>query len=310
MSRVEEMYEMRTSGKSLMEIGKHYGVSRERVRQLLDRTYGSSLATEARIAREKRRTDALDAYRKYVIDALQRDPVCLTAKDIVDGSPVPITSAVELLQDQYWLLLARRHSPTRYDEKAIDEAIVRVWHSSGIHPGPLSRADYDRFRDKKNDPSGSRICQVMRWREACDRVGVPSGVVRRETYPSPTTLEQAVDWIVKYIKTLPANSKISSDGYGRWAAKTVGAPSLSTIINIDAGVKWNDLRSRAISKVASDDVATDPEPVVMRTVTDESIEGWVHQHRSGESARSIAAESGVSPSTVSRYLRKAGEEES
>lgn len=70
---VREMKDMRLKGKSLQFIGDYYKITRERVRQLLVKTYGSSIETDPikRIAREVReyQWDSANAEREAVMIA-------------------------------------------------------------------------------------------------------------------------------------------------------------------------------------------------------------------------------------------------
>jgi hypothetical protein len=302
-SRVVDMKERRESGETLAQIGEAYGLTRERVRQILEKTYGDTSLGYAEAKRSVKQK-MLDEYREEVLTKLRESPGSLSPGEITRDSPVPIRSASALLGSENWILTraAQKHASSAVSDEQIAESLQRVWKSVPGYPDvPLSRVVYDNARSPQ-DLSGGRITQRMRWSDACKMAGIPVRESRRIRYPSAVSTEVAIGWIARFLADTETGKPTGAHVYEVWARRTPGAPSLATIQNVSPDETWATLRAQAVSRTLSGDVP-DPSPVTTRGYSDKEIAEWVKAHEEGKSVAEVSRMFDVPTGTVRYYVQ-------
>ncbi len=234
---VAEVAERRKAGETLAAIGDSYGVSRERIRQILVDEYGTTWATKATRARAGEKEKLLEEWRDQLLDEVESGAT-LTRKRVVGKSPVPVSGMEEVLGEYTWVAMFPQTSNEEYSEDEIVASLKRVWEKH-IKPAPMSRKAYDENRDD-TDVSGARVVQRMTWADACDTAGVPSGARRRGTYPS-LDADVAVEWVAAFLVSAKGGA-MSAREYDLWAKANHG-PSMGTV-RLAVG-SWNEARAKA-----------------------------------------------------------------
>lgn len=240
---VEEIARRRRATESMADIARDFGVSRERIRQILVTEYGTTWSDEISAEAAAEREKLLGEWREEILDRIESGEA-LTRDDVVDGCPTPVSTVGEVLGEYAWAVAFPQKSHSRYTDAEIAKTMKRVW-TQHVKPGPLTRPAYDAAR-KPDDVSGARIAQRMPWSEACEMAGVPVGPIRRETY-SRLPADLAVEWVAAFLAWAVTHGGRGSAGeYEVWTREHSG-PSLGGVRSV-AG-SWNDVRALAVPRV-------------------------------------------------------------
>lgn len=299
----------RTLHESMTDIALTYGVSREWVRRTLLAEYGTTWGDEIAEAQAAERESEMLAYRDELLNRVANGEV-ITTKDVIAGAPHTVTSAVEVLGDEWaWVAQYAQRGRGPVSDEHIYETVKRVWKSRKTTE-PLSREQYDASR-KPTDLSGARICQRMRWQDACVGAGVPVNETARRY--DGLTEDNAVEWLTAFLSAMTEVTNTGSGYVGTvaqyelWAKDYTGAPSSSSI-RIVLG-SWNRGRAQATSRLCKWLQTNErPYPIPERTTAGHStddIRAWVEMLRAdpGRSVASISRETGVPVATLRYHLR-------
>jgi hypothetical protein len=232
-ARVAKMGEMRLQGATLDAIGAEFGVTRERVRQILEREGGPtrSDAKAARAARARREEDGARAEIEKALRPLlqERGPLSLVeCEEELGFSPA-------LLAD-YWpedLAHMLVRAAGRSEQTWTDEAIFGALQDASLYEFPLTAKAYTELLrvGQVKGPSVPRIHQRFGgWAAACDAAGVEHGVAWREVYES----RWGDDEIVAFVRDYLADSDWpnSAHRFDEWRREMhPDGPSFQTIRN-------------------------------------------------------------------------------
>jgi hypothetical protein len=236
--RVEEMVRLHQEGKTLQEIGDHFSVSRERVRQIL-KAHGAPSGREIR-ARRLAGEREIDFSKKSAEALRVRDEVrklvqlngAMSAPDVSSIIGVEVGVVVRNWPPDFRAYLVRAPG----SEKALrwtDDEILSALRIASIYSFPLTRADYDNLVavGEINGPSSVRIMQrFVTWSAACDAAGVESVPAFRTNYESHWTDDDLVFFARTYL--LDELFTGSAKRYNEWRKmKMPEAPSLGTLRN-------------------------------------------------------------------------------
>lgn len=243
-NRNREIVELRTSGKSLEEIGSKFGVSRERVRQILQKSGGPTLE-DVKSLRETIRIEQLERIRIQALEMIKAKPG-QTLKFVADTLEITSSELGKILGERDLLLFAK--SPRSVNHKWSDEEIIYVLKEAATLEFPLTVSAYSALLEEGylRGPSAARIAQRFKsWQFACDLAGVEAGRRTRPLDISKWTNEDLYAAVVEYLN-LPQSTGASSD-YESWASGNEDVPSLGTLRN-RLGT-WNQVRNQAIERM-------------------------------------------------------------
>jgi len=244
--RNDEIVELRTSGKSLEEIGEKFGVTRERVRQILLKS-GAPSFSEVKALRESIRADKLEEIKSLAIKRVAEHPF-KTIDEIAEELEVSGIELKRIMTPQESNLFAR---PLRSGaQKWSDQEIIEVLKEAATLEFPLTVKSYSKLLEDGflKGPSAGRIAQRFRsWQTACDLAGVEAGVRTRTLDISRWTDDDLYVAVIHYLK-LPESSGAATD-YDAWASTQDDVPSLGTLRNRLGA--WNQIRNTAIEKMAN-----------------------------------------------------------
>lgn len=194
---VDEMRALREKGWTFRDVGVKFGVSHERVRQLL----GPSAS--------RHHYDAIRAKTaarvQEVNDYLDEHP--FTPRDEVMAhfglTKHQMSTLVREGVDATKMLSPKRTSEMAHPREEIVEAIKRVWgeyrrdNPSAI---AMSHSTYDAYR-RTDDPSGALITSRYGWTALCEEADVPSGLTGRspESYTSAWPRERILAVVCEFL---------------------------------------------------------------------------------------------------------------
>ena len=242
---VEEIARRRRGTESMASIARDFGVSRERIRQILVAEYGTTWSDEISAEAATERENSLASWRAEILDRLASG-AAVTRDDVVEGCPVPVSTVEEVLGEFAWAVAFPQKAHSRYTDDEIAATMRRVWRKH-VKPEALTREAYDTHREP-TDVSGARIAQRMPWSRACEMAEVPSGTARRETY-SRLSEPLAIEWVAAFLAWAVTHAgRGSAAEYDQWSREH-GGPSLGGVRAV-AG-SWNDVRAAAVPRVVT-----------------------------------------------------------
>lgn len=184
---VAEMIKRRWRGLTLDEIGAEFGVTRERVRQLLKK-YGGPTAEEVR---ELRAAEARTAQRDHeaavaakIRSALEdREP--MTVAEVAEATGIYAGDVARFWPQE--LSHLRLYTTGNYESRWSDDAILDAIREAALYEFPLTTNAYSDLLSKGQikGPSMARIGQRFgSWTAACEAAGVVAGQTMRPHYES------------------------------------------------------------------------------------------------------------------------------
>ena len=244
-NRNREMVDLRSSGKSLGEIGEKFGITRERVRQILLKTDAPSFQ-EVKALRESIRADKLEETKALAIKAASLHPN-KTIDEIAEELQVSPLELRRIMTPQEINLFAR---PLRSSsQKWSDQEIIQILREAATLEFPLTVKAYSKLIEDGflKGPSAARISQRFRsWQSACDLAEVEAGTRTRPLDLSRWTDDDLYAAVIHYLK-LPESTGAATD-YDSWASGQDDVPSMGTLRNRLGA--WNQIRNTAIEMMA------------------------------------------------------------
>jgi hypothetical protein len=244
-NRKREMVDLRTSGKSLGEIGEKFGVTRERVRQILLKSDAPSFH-EVKALRESIKADKLEEIRLQALQRASTQPH-KTIDEIAQDLKISAIELKRVMTPQEANLFAR---PLRAGfQKWSDQQIVDVLREAALLEFPLTVKAYSKLLEDGflKGPSAARISQRFRsWQNACDLAEVEAGTRTRPRDQSRWTDQDLYAAVIVYLR-LPESTGAARD-YDLWASDQDDVPSMGTLRNRLG--EWNQIRNTAIEMMA------------------------------------------------------------
>lgn len=247
--RTAAIHVLRSDGWTLQQIGDLFGITRERVRQILELTEGPS-ADEVRRIREHRLLEQIEADRKVLTELVTSQPGISGPEATEQLGWTDERLAAAMTNEVRRLIVRVRDgsSQRKYSTEKTLEAIRDAWLHVQHSVLALSHALYDELvRDKRVDgPRASRVIQVFgTWNEACAQAGVPSGLRPRRKYKSLWTDEEILAAVHRYL--LDPTSTGSYSGWDFWRrVNAPEAPSGQTLRNRFGS--WTQAKSSALAQ--------------------------------------------------------------
>lgn len=302
---VKEIARRRRSTESMASIAADYGVTRERIRQILVKEYGTTWSDELNAEAATERENALAGWRATLLDRIEAGE-SITREIAVNDCPTPVNTVEEVLGEFAWAVSFPQKSHSRYTDDEMLAAMKRVWEKH-VKPAPLTRESYDRNRTGETDVSGARITQRMPWTDACEKAGVPSGTARRSTYDR-LPADIAIEWVAAFLAWSVENEGRGSAGeYDVWAREN-GGPSMGGVRAVTGS--WNAARAAAAPRVVTWQRAS-PRKVYLTPVesgtnqySKADVAKWLalRAENPEKSVREMAEETGVAESTLRYHL--------
>jgi DNA-binding CsgD family transcriptional regulator len=238
--RALEIVTLRLAGHTLQEIGDQFRITRERVRQILERE-----GVDASVVRQSRDRAEFAAAREAAADVLR-----LWAEG---GSIASIASALGLASPAVQEVVGERVSEIhralrrrainarvgahakRYPDEELLAAIRTVARQCGRTP---SSDDYAALAGELGLPSAALITNRLGWRNAVRAAGLPPLPTRRNTYRRRWTEAVCLNAVLGVAHELGRVPSLAE--YARRSAGRADLPSGATVRNRVGG--WSDTR--------------------------------------------------------------------
>lgn len=248
---VAEMIERRWRGLTLDEIGAEFGLTRERVRQLLKKYRGPS-AAEIRDLRAGEAEAAQRAHDQAVSGGIRevldgRGP--MTVAEVADA-----TGLVASEISKHWpqdLAHLRLWGAGQGESRWTDEDICEALRQASVYEFPLTTTAYSQLLQvgQVDGPSVPRIGQRFgSWSAACAAAGVVAGDAPNREYESKWSDEELLQVARAYL--VDPNAPSSAHGFNEWKRDNApDGPSAQTLRNRFGS--WTEVKRRALAQGGS-----------------------------------------------------------
>ncbi len=231
---------LRAEGHTLAAIAEEFGMTRERVRQIVVKNGGADRAEVRRVRAAQDEQSHLALRNRCLAHLDSHAGLTLDALAVAMGA-TPGDVRAALGSDARRLLAPKpRHQPGRLSD---EELLGELRLASGLIRGPLTGGAYDRIA--RGLGLHSRMHLIHRfgtWIAACERAGVTPGQPRRGAYRRAWTSEQMLAWVARYLRQPDSRGTFSD--YSAFARRTPGAPSGETV-RVTIG-PWSAIKAQAL----------------------------------------------------------------
>lgn len=234
--RDRQIREMRLDGATLHEVGQAFGLTRERVRQIV-RKMGGADREQVRAARQAERESQDQQIRtrvySLVATGLARSVADIAVMADLDEPTVRRVGGKELSA----LLGTKKGGAVKWSQHDIVNALI----VASTYEWPLSRTAYQQLVDEGevDGPSSARIEQLYGWAAACEMAGVESAQRSRTDYQSTWTDDDLWHYARSYVED--HGSTATFQGYDPWRAEHAPAGPSSGVLRQRLG-RWNEIR--------------------------------------------------------------------
>jgi hypothetical protein len=247
MSRDETMAAMYVAGKTLQEIGDAYGVTRERVRQVLSQ---QDVSRRKPLDQARRAHDAsVESNRETILRLFQKTRNVKETVALLSGG-IPARVVREVLEPvAHTQVLTRKGSEKDFSNDQITEAILeaeQLGFTSVISYGTWREAQAKKGR---RVPSVATITvRYGSWSSARRRAGAHVVTERMSPSCQVFTDDQIQESLNRFVSAVVSvGSTPTTRRYDEWSRKVGGVPLLSTV-RARTGKSWSSLTREALTK--------------------------------------------------------------
>ena len=224
----------RASGLTLEDIGLEYGLTREAIRQIVVRNFGSSMKYELKERLARVKLDAVSEIQRleeYIIEHKG-----ITLSELVLANPgsnyLKINDFAIDVKKFIYVEEFKKSAPVVWS----DEQIISSIQKAALYFFPLAKDDYDKLV-KAGEIVGPSSALIMKrfgyWSRACATAGVESHAVS-DHYTKKWSVEEQLDFLRQFLLCKGIGSSIAF--YNNWQ-KNVNphAPSAQLLRNTFEG---------------------------------------------------------------------------
>lgn len=242
------MIQQRWQGWTLDVIGKNFGLSRERIRQILAKHGGPT----AEQVRSRRASEALIAQRAREaavatdVRAAVRSRGPMTVAEVAEMTGIDASDVSKFWPQDVSHL--RLHTTGTYESRWSDEAILDAIRNAALYEFPLTTNAYAELlsQGQIKGPSMPRIWQRFgSWTSACEAAGVVAGQTMRRHYESRWSDDDLLRIVRRYL--LDPEAPTSATRFDEWKrACAPDGPSFQTLRNRFGS--WTEAKRRALAQ--------------------------------------------------------------
>jgi hypothetical protein len=239
--RNETIVARRWQGDTLGAIGKDYGITRERVRQLCNAHGGPGPEALQRI-RDLAEQQQLDHEAELVRTYLFERPAA-TLTDIIAGTGLTRQTVRDILGHEASIRDVGQQGHTRGSGLSDDAALGAIRRVADAYGEPLSGPVYDEHRAEFHGLSQVRLIQrFTSWSNACGLAGVRHVNPVRDKYEVTFTTNELWRVVIEYLSSPNATGAFSD--FDSWLHRRKGYPSSATVRNVLGA--WIDVKTEAL----------------------------------------------------------------
>lgn len=238
----------RVQGETLEEIGEDFGLTREAIRLIVQKTYGPEIKNvikAKRAARVEIVAAALEEIKHFILSHKG-----IRASELFVNFPTLNPEQVREIGSEILKFVNFERESKTYSTVWSDELILEAIREAGTYFFPLGRNDYESLiqSGEVDGPSGALVMlRFGTWAQACAKAGVESHRTNINYTKKWSELEQT-DFVVQFLESnLPGSSMAN---YEEWKEKAnPHAPSSQLLRNTFGG--WLEVIATALQELRS-----------------------------------------------------------
>jgi len=265
-----KILELRMDGLKLDEIGKNFGVSKERIRQLLKSTY--SLVEDDPLLRgqtfreffqekiparknveSKKTTDEREAIDSLVRNILNSRPG-LTYEELAVLTGKEEGNIRDSLHPQTIKFVWSERGENVNESPFTDDDILNALRLSATHQSPISAPVYRDLvvRGLVNGPGPQTVAyRFGSWKKACEQAGVLFNEAVRSSYDHHWSENQMLEYIVAFLRDVSYGRGIQS--YDKWRGELMNEAPSGALVRRKFET-WIDTKNRALTYMREHDM--------------------------------------------------------
>jgi hypothetical protein len=224
----------RASGLTLEDIGLEYGLTREAIRQIVVRNFGSSMKLELREREAKVKIEAASEIHRLEAYILEHKGITLSELLLAnpESNTLKISDFAIDVKKFIFVEEVKKTAPVVWS----DEQVISSIQKAALYFFPLAKDDYDKLV-KAGEIVGPSSALIMKrfsyWSRACALAGVESHSVSGH-YTKKWSVEEQLDFLRQFLICKGIGSSIAF--YNTWQ-KNVNphAPSAQLLRNTFEG---------------------------------------------------------------------------
>ena len=228
----DEFITMRKAGFSYRAIGMKFGLSHERVRQVLvaDGEPSDWARTPVRVARKAQIAE---------IDAWLEEHGPVSRDEVIEKFGLTRSKMTQLIAEglpSHQMLMNALETTPHFSDEQVVEAVRVAWRElQVVNPRStgISHVMYERIR-RTDDPSAAILVSRYGWERVCELAGVPAGHAWRpkDSYTTRWTDEEILARVADYARAaLDEGTRPSYLGYERFQQLDENFPSGTLVRN-------------------------------------------------------------------------------
>lgn len=258
VTRQVTIFELRAAGKTLDEIGKSFGITRERIRQILESGFRSietdsifrgkscsqvfleraNVNKQMEIRRVKNEKAIIDSKVRELLDfnpGLKAEEIC----ELISLDCNLLYTSIDLQTSKFIWVESKKGNPSRFS----DEQIFGALRLAENEESPLSQTTYKNLIDKKliSGPGPQTVAiRFGTWSHACELAEVSCLEPVLESYVRIWTTDDFLQIFMNFLKHPSYGSDVQS--YNQWRASfSPQAPSSAHLRNNFGS--WNNIKN-------------------------------------------------------------------
>lgn len=242
-----EILHMRSSGNTLDSIGEVFGLTRERIRQLVRRFHNAS-SEIIELIKNERKAHVEESFQKAIETAVT-EKGALTREDLA--------ALLSVAPDEVMPLVPKKLRKFVYEEERewtatpvwTKEAVITALQKASTYHFPLKISDYENLIaiGEVVGPSAVKVYHLFgTWSEACRIAGVESASAPNREYNRLWNDQELISFVVRYLRDEQTSGTFA--GYSKWRAEQVDHVPSEALIRIQNG-NWTSARNRALDKI-------------------------------------------------------------
>jgi hypothetical protein len=270
VGRKIRILELRMDGLTLQEIGSIFGVSRERIRQLLKSAYNlvqndpvlqgktfreffQEKTLTAENERSKKTNEEREAIDSLVRSILNSRPG-LTFEELARLTGKDEGDIRDSLHPQTIKFIWSERSENSNESPFTDEDILNALRLSATFESPISAPVYRDLvvRGLVNGPGPQTVAyRFGSWKKACEQAGVLFNEAVRSSYDYHWTENQMLEYIIAFLQNVSYGRGIQS--YDQWRVELMNEAPSGALVRRKFET-WIDTKNRALTYMRENEI--------------------------------------------------------